>query len=260
LRAIATALEVTPSELMARAEQLSVAARSRAEGSTHDRGDEGTRVSTAGRTRADDADLAALVRDIVRDELTAARAEPGDAAGSRAPRRGSPEPPSASAPAAAKAGASAGVAISSAALREGVLAAMRQMLDNPDIDFDSEGDIPIRRNDVMLFVRVLDEPSSVLVFSPMIVGIDESAALLERINDLNANVHFVRFCLTHGGVVADIELFAEPFDPALVTAACRTLTQTAEVVGPDLQEEYGGRLFFGDEHEPKPRPGTGGYL
>jgi hypothetical protein len=145
-------------------------------------------------------------------------------------------------------------------VREAVLEAAREMLDNDSIDFDVEGDIPIRRNDVMLFIRVLDDPMSVLVFSPMLVGIDESAALLERVNELNANVHFVRFCITHGGVVADIELFADPFEPALVGTACRALTQTVEVIGPEMQAEYGGRLFFGDEHEPKPRPGTGGYL
>jgi transcriptional regulator with XRE-family HTH domain len=255
LTAIAAALEVTPSELLARAEQLAAAARLRAAGSgavpavTSGQGSAGAHEDN---DLADRADLTALVRDIVRAELTTTHTEHG--------RRDEAVPAATGAVGDASESAAGAAAISTAALRDAVLIAMRQMLDNPEIDFDSEGDIPIRRHDVMLFVRVLEDPLSVLVFSPMIVGIDESAALLERINDLNANIHFVRFCLTHGGVVADIELFADPFDPALVIAACRTLTQTAEAVGPDLQNEYGGRLFFGDEHEPKPRPGTGGYL
>jgi len=238
--AIAAALDLSPAELLARAEHLARADRHGAPASSGP---------------DDHAHLAVLVRDIVRQELAGSRHAVGSPDGyprSEATRERSHDD--------GQQPGSDHVAPSAAAIREAVLTATRAMLDNEAIDFDGEGDIPIRRNDVMLFVRVLDDPLSVLVFSPMLVGIDESAALLERVNELNANIHFVRFCVTHGGVVADIELFADPFAPALVEAACRALTQTAEVVGPELQVEYGGRLFFGDDHEPKPRPGTGGYL
>jgi hypothetical protein len=56
-------------------------------------------------------------------------------------------------------------------VRAAVVAAVRAMLGRDDLDFDAEGDIPIKRGDVMLFIRVLDDPLSVLVFAPVLVGV-----------------------------------------------------------------------------------------
>jgi transcriptional regulator with XRE-family HTH domain len=190
-------------------------------------------------------DLSRLVRGMVRDEL--ARLQAGGA------------PPLPRAGASAGGGARAPLATDEE-VREHVLFAARQMLGTEDIEFDEEGDIPVKRGDVMLFIRVLDDPLSVLVFSPILVGVTESHALFSRLNELNAGVHFIRFCVTHGGVVADIELFGSQFRPGLLGDACRAISEMAESTGPDLQAEFGGRLFFGDEQRAKPPRDTGGYL
>ncbi len=227
VRALADALELTPAALWARAD------------TTRPGGSSGPAARRRTDTEADDAALVATIRRVVRDEL-----------GGRVARADGPD--------------SSSVDLSGDALaaqvRAHVVEAARALLGNDDIDFDDEGDIPIRRNDVMLFIRVLDDPLSVLVFSPILVGPVETAALLEHLNELNANMHFLRFCFTHGGVVVDIELFADPFVPELVASSCRAISEAAETIGPELQAAFGGRLFFGDEPDDSPRRESGGYL
>ncbi len=238
LVALARALQLTPAALWARAEAVRpVGGASRAGGTVG-------ALGSAGATEEDA--LVATVRRVVRDEL---RASAGGEVASHGTAPGQ-EPTDGELTDGERA----------ARVRADVVQAARDLLDNDQIDFDDEGDIPIRRNDVMLFIRVLDDPVSVLVFSPMLVGPPESAALLERLNELNANMHFLRFCFTHGGVVADVELFADPFVPALLVSACRAISEAAETVGPELQATFGGRLFFGDEPDAKPRRESGGYL
>lgn len=180
--------------------------------------------------------LASLVRRLVREELALAG-------------------PSHRAPA-----APADLLEDPAQLRHEVLVTARAMLENDDLAFDDEGDIPIRRGEAMLFVRVLDEPLSVLVFSPVLAEIEVGAALLDRLNDLNSGTHFVRHCYTHGGVVIDLEVAGENFRPEQLASACRAVSDAADTVGPVLRDEFGGRLFFGDETPAKPRRGSLGYL
>ena len=261
LFALAQALELTPGALLDRAESLREGDEAPA-GEAHrrvPRAPAGRRTEARDAAGADTAAaLADVVRAIVRDELF------------RQPlgRGRSQRPPSG-----AGGGEHAGITSSAARDRSGdapsmteaevraqVLAATRVMLSNDELVYDDEGDLPLRRGDVMLFIRVLDDPLSVLVFSPVLVGVSESLSLFERLNALNANMHFVRFCLTHGGVVVDLEVPGDVFAPALLEAACRTIAEAAETVGADLQHDFGGRLFFGDEEVPAARRGTAGYL
>lgn len=265
LRALAGALSLTPGELLARADTLAAAldgrdGRDGTAAELHEHGPgvpppvwrepSGSSRSGGVRMAATD-DLSRLVRSMVRDEL--ARLQAG----------GAPPMPGVagrSAPGTGTADSSRRSLASDEEVREHVLFAARQMLGSDEIEFDDEGDIPVKRGDVMLFIRVLDDPLSVLVFSPVLVGVDESSALFARLNELNAGVHFIRFCITHGGVVADIELSGPEFRPGLLVAACHAISEMAETTGPELHREFGGRLFFGDEAPPKPRRDTGGYL
>ncbi len=259
LRRLADALQLRVADLYARVEALVLIDPTRGSGpSEPEPGDvvappapppswrepSGTPGRAEGMRAAAADDLSRLVRGMVRDEL--ARLQAGGAP---------PLPRSA----ATGQGARSPLA-SDEEVREHVLFAARQMLGTDDVEFDEEGDIPVKRGDVMLFIRVLDDPLSVLVFSPILVGVTESHALFSRLNELNAGVHFIRFCVTHGGVVADIELFGSQFRPGLLGDACTAISEMAESTGPELQREFGGRLFFGDEQRAKPPRDTGGYL
>ena len=275
LRAIADALALSPSSLLARADALAMAmldlerrgdaapvvpgglTSADSPGGVTERvpswRDPAGAGGRAGGVRAAPADdLSRLVRGMVRDEL--ARLQVG----------GTPplpiSGPRTSGPASGDGAASRRSLATEEEVREHVLFAAREMLGSEDIEFDAEGDIPIKRGEVMLFIRVLEDPLSVLVFSPILVGVTESVALFSRLNEMNAGVHFVRFCVTHGGVVADAELFGDQFRPALLRSACTAISEAAEAAGAELQREFGGRLFFGDDESAKPLRDTGGYL
>jgi hypothetical protein len=190
------------------------------------------------------ADLGRFVRSIVRDELAAAEHHRLESVGSgtnpgsnRArPRR-------------------------AAALAAEVLDVVRQLLGDDDgIVIDEEGDIPVRGDDTMLFVRVLDDPVSVLVFCPAIVELPATPALLERLNELNEGVRFVRFCATEDGVVIDLELLGDLFDRDMLHFAVRAVTGAAARFGPELQAEFGGRLFLDAEQGRTGGRNTAGYL
>jgi hypothetical protein len=186
------------------------------------------------------ADLGRFVRGIVRDELAAAehrRTEGGSAA--IAPRRRS-----------ARSGSLAGE----------VLEAVHHLVGDDAVVVDDQGDIPVVRDDAMLFVRVLDDPASVLVFCPLVVELPPSPALLERLNTLNEGVRFVRFCATEGGVVVDHEVFGDFFERDMLLLAIRAVAGAAARFGPELQLDFGGRLFLEAERAREGRPDTAGYL
>jgi transcriptional regulator with XRE-family HTH domain len=185
------------------------------------------------------ADLGRFVRDIVRDELAAAEDRRRAAAAEVVRTR----------PAAA-----AGTLVAT------VLDAVGQLRGDEPVAVDDQGDIPVPRDGAMVYVRVLDEPASVLVFAPVLVDLPPAAALLERLNELNTHVRFVRFCATEDGVVVDLELFGDPFDPTSLHLAVRAVGGAAARFGPELQEVFGGRLFLDAERGPDARRSIAGYL
>ncbi len=146
------------------------------------------------------------------------------------------------------------------ALREEVEATLRQVLGTEELVVDADGDIPIREGSAMVFVRVVDDPPLVQLFSPLLIGVTESLALHRRLSELTRQRFLVRFHLVDETVLAGIDLLAEPFVPAHLGIATALLTGIADEIDTDLQAEFGGRVFFGDEARPKPPKGTGGYL
>jgi hypothetical protein len=183
------------------------------------------------------ADLGRFVRDIVRDELAAERRRQVESA-PRAPR---------SAPA-------------TDSLAAAVLDAARQVLGDDQVAVDAQGDIPIPREGAQVFVRVLDEPASVLVFCPVIVDLPSSPALLDQLNRLNEGVRFVRFCATENGVVVDLEIFGDGFEAQMLHLAVRAVAGAAARFGPELADALGGRLFVDADRAGSHGPATAGYL
>jgi hypothetical protein len=189
------------------------------------------------------ADLDRFIRGVVRDELAAAedrRRTEGGAA--RGPARGRHRPPRAS------------------SLAGEVLEAVHDLVDDEAVVVDDQGDIPVLRDEAMLFVRVLDEPPSVLVFCPLLIDLPSTPALLERINELNEGVRFVRFCATEDGVVVDHELFGEAFERDALPFVVRAVAGAAGRFGPELQAAFGGRLFLDAERARDTPSNMPGYL
>lgn len=136
---------------------------------------------------------------------------------------------------------------------------VRELADNHDIDYDDDGDLVLRFGSAVVFVRVIEQPLLVRVLSPVLEDVDVGPGLVDRLNDLNGQVHFARLVLVGATVWAAIDLFCLPLEPAHVAYALRLVGEVADELDDALQREFGDKTFFGEEVL-KPRSGYAGYL
>lgn len=140
------------------------------------------------------------------------------------------------------------------------------------LDALSEGSGPVGRNDdgdmlvvhgsALTFVRPAVDPPRLHFASPLLTGLPESPELIGRLNDMNAQIAFGRLFHRDETVVAEMELICRPFVPEHVAIATNIMSRLADEVDDMLQDEFGGKTFFGDEVPPKVAEtyGYGGYL
>jgi hypothetical protein len=129
--------------------------------------------------------------------------------------------------------------------RETVLAELRKASGNPELAPDEDGDIRVRFGSALAFVRVLDDPPLVRVYSPVLASLDGDDRILERINAINSQLHLARLIFAHGTIFAVVDLPADPLVPSHVVRACSVLGQLADDLDDMLQAEFGGRTAFG---------------
>lgn len=144
--------------------------------------------------------------------------------------------------------------------RELVLGVMRDATGSDDVDFDEDGDIAVRFGSAIAFVRVVEQPLFVRVYSPVLANVSCTVEVLERLNDLNTELRFARLVCLDDTVIAAVDLFAFPLMAEHIVHACAVLGTVADSVDDLLQAEFGGRTAFG-EFRPRPRDRTNaGYL
>jgi hypothetical protein len=100
-----------------------------------------------------------------------------------------------------------------------------------------------------VFVRVLDAPPYVRMFSAVLEDVEADDRLFDRLNELNAEIRFVRFFVVEGRVIVAAEMFVAPFVAEHVTRACVQVGSLAEEIGGTLQKEFGGRRAFEEAPE-----------
>jgi len=91
-----------------------------------------------------------------------------------------------------------------------------------------------------VFVRVLDAPPCVRMFSPVLEDVEADDRLLGRLNEPNAEIRFARFFVVEGRVIVAAEMFVAPFVAEHVTRACLEVGSLADEIGGTLQKEFGG--------------------
>jgi hypothetical protein len=111
---------------------------------------------------------------------------------------------------------------------------------------DADGDIAIRAGSAMVFVRVATDAPVVELFSPLLLGAPGDALALERINRANRTIRFAKLTWTGGRVMANQELWCDPFVPELLLGAVAVMTRLADELDDRLRAEIGGRRFFED--------------
>jgi len=120
-----------------------------------------------------------------------------------------------------------------------------QWLEEPVPAPDEDGRYHVRVNTSGFIVEIVDfEPTLVRMWSPIVIGVPKSVALLEMLNGLNANGLGLRIFLLDNQVILATELVAETLDARELHFACHLLASAAERLGPELTTLYGGQTLF----------------
>ena len=123
--------------------------------------------------------------------------------------------------------------------------ALRNASGCSDLDFDEDGDLGLRFGSAIVFVRVLDEPPCVRVFSPVVAKMNADARPLARLNDLNATVRYARFFVLDDAILASLEVAVSPFVARQVVDSCWLFGHLVDDLGETLREQFGGHTAFG---------------
>lgn len=144
---------------------------------------------------------------------------------------------------------------------------LKEGFELPELSPDSDGDYPFRYRSAGYYVRLINEQSpTVQVFSVVLREVKRTAKLFTAVNDVNSMIAYARVYVVQNQVVVATELVAETLDAEELGNACNIVGRIADKVGPELQEQFGGRVLFDDEMGessgvPPPAAVTsGGYL
>jgi hypothetical protein len=140
-------------------------------------------------------------------------------------------------------------------LRPYVLQAVATVLGLSSVTVDDDGDIPIQQGSAVCFARLLDGPTGPLfrVFAPMLRGVVESKALLERLNALNASVPYLRFFWVDGVIFCAMDLPAENLKREEIANVLFVVGWFADKLDDLLKKDFGGERMV-EEELPKPAP------
>jgi hypothetical protein len=141
--------------------------------------------------------------------------------------------------------------------------ALRELLEVDEIIRDDDGDRPVRSGDSMVYLRVVTDPSYVAVFSPALLHVSRTPALVEAINDVNHSIRVARAFVTDTTVIFAAEVDDQPDIRASVISAFNAVSSLSNSYGAELQGRFGGHTFFAEPAQavvPPPEPGCGLYL
>ncbi len=128
------------------------------------------------------------------------------------------------------------------------------------LQVDSDGDIGIRSGSAMVFVRVRDNPPLVDVLSPLLTEVTPTEQLYVRLSELTNRMPIGRLYCVGGTVWASVPVFGRDFQATHLTLAVQVMTGLADELDDRLQNEFGGKRFFGETERPDGQERTGMYL
>jgi hypothetical protein len=125
-----------------------------------------------------------------------------------------------------------------------------------------DGTIPIRSGSTIVNVRLVqgENPSRPIlqVYSPLLSELDSSAELLTKLNEVNANLTFVRAFWTDRQVILAMELLAETLDRDQIAHAVSLVSLAGNFWDSELNKAFGGKTYFAEEPAPPADPAASG--
>lgn len=79
-------------------------------------------------------------------------------------------------------------------------------------------------------------------------------------NEINSGISFGRIFATDDAIIAELSLLCEPFVPHHLVATCHIMASWTDKLDDTLQDEFGGKTFFGDHLPAKVGELYGRYL
>lgn len=110
--------------------------------------------------------------------------------------------------------------------------------------YDSDGDIPFRAGDSVVFVRI---PGSdrVELFSEFVLDVQDVRTAAHEVQVLNRDTPFLKFLLLGDRIMMTFSLPAQPLAPAHLIEVLDVALKVAESTAPDVAFRVGGRCFLG---------------
>lgn len=132
---------------------------------------------------------------------------------------------------------------------------------DPDgLQVDEEGEISIRAGSAMVFVKIHQDPLLVDVYSPVLTEVPPSERLYERLSQLTRRMPIGRLYCTDDTVWASVPVFGRDFQPTHLMLAVQVMTRLADELDDRLQDDFGGKRFFGEDKGGGREERTGMYL
>lgn len=136
---------------------------------------------------------------------------------------------------------------------------------------DDDGDYPVPYGHGSFYVRIDDSRGAdapvVQVFAIALEKLEVGPELFQRLNHINAVVHFSRAFFVAGQVLIEADVEGLELSPVVLETAMSTVGSAAQHFGPLLQSEFGGETVFAEKEEEslndapnRPAPGQGLYL
>ena len=123
-------------------------------------------------------------------------------------------------------------------------------MEEDKLQTNEDGTIPIRAGTAVVNVRLVEGGHGhpvLQVYAALLHGIQKSAGLLEKLNEVNAGLTFARAFWLEEQVILTIELRAESLDAEQVAQAVSVVSLAADLWDGALKQEFGGETSFPDE-------------
>lgn len=121
---------------------------------------------------------------------------------------------------------------------------------SPEIHANADGVIPLRAEDVLILVEAPpDRYPWAHVVGLLAEKVDDSADLIEYINDMNAVLPGLRLIKEGSRVLGRIDVLGNPFVPMHMVEAVNHVAVAVQDIRPYFLELFGGRNFYGSRSD-----------
>lgn len=124
-----------------------------------------------------------------------------------------------------------------------LLSIIREISGLADLEYDKDGDIPLRYGSITMYVNINGNPPMIRFYAPLVQEVRETPRLYARLNELNSGVGFMHFSIRDKVIFAIAEMSAATLKHATVMESMGRFCAIADGVDEMLQFEFGGKTM-----------------